>query len=326
MGLSKDTVTYYDRCMDQVFIDKICTDYPWLIDYVKSKAELDFQTGHDPRSGKSWFSIYRGTGRVLTFESNSRTIKAADAYRNLMPSSFITKPNAKDFDKYLKSISESTNLDQYYESSDSKKEGFYQNLIARRYTFLNNENDDFIIIDKEFVLGFYSEVVKNEWCSGIVDEQEQQISQLKKVLPTYPKDIKAQYGEFDFLALTWEGDIVIMELKQDDPQKTYLSPVQVGYYYKQFSKLIKEDDGTLYQNIIKMVNQKVQLGLIKIPNGLTLPLQLSKKIKTCVIVGEDNLSDEIRKRYKLTRDIFLPDMQAYTCNLDGTMIPSKLEL
>ena len=33
-----------------------------------------------------------------------------------------------------------------------------------------------------------------------------------------------------------------MELKQNDPAKTALSPIQTSYYYLQFQKLAKEDD------------------------------------------------------------------------------------
>ena len=76
-----DFTTYYDRTMDDSFISKVLSDYPWLIDFVKKIPELDFQTGHDPKQGRSWFYVYRGTSRVLAFASrrNGYKIDAADA-------------------------------------------------------------------------------------------------------------------------------------------------------------------------------------------------------------------------------------------------------
>ena len=65
-------------------------------------------------------------------------------------------------------------------------------------------------------------------------------------------------------------------------------------------------------------------GIINIPEGKSLPNILSKKIRTCVIVGEDKkLSQTVRDRFRSVRDIFLPDMEAYTCESDGTLIKSN---
>lgn len=82
---------------------------------------------------------------------------------------------------------------------------------------------------------------------------------IKQLRKTYngelPENIKPEYGEFDFLGLNTNGDILIMELKQNDPAKTALSPIQTSYYYLQFQKLAKEDD-KLYQRIKAMIEQK----------------------------------------------------------------------
>ena len=87
---------------------------------------------------------------------------------------------------------------------------------------------------------------------------------------------------------------------------------------------MKEDIEFLSANIMRMVQQKIDLGIINIPKGKSLPNKLSKKIRTCVIVGEDKkLSQTVRDRFKSVRDIFLPDMEAYTCESDGTLIKSN---
>ena len=321
-------ITYYDRTMDDSFISKVLSDYPWLIKFVKKTPELDFQTGHDPKQGRSWFSVYRGTGRVLTFVSrrNSYKMDAANAYKEIAPTDFFVHPTEDNFVKYLSNIREAPHLKRYYESDKGKKEGFYQNLIGRRYTFNTKTEDDFIIIDKEMVVGFKDEATKTAWNDDIISNIKDLILDLKKDYNgSLPQDIHSNYGEFDFLAITWDGDIIIMELKQDDPQKTYLSPIQVRFYYEQFKKLMKEDIDFLSANIMRMVQQKIDLGIINIPDGRSLPQKLSGKIETYVIVGKDTtgLSPIICDRFRLVRELFLPNIKAYTCESDGTLVKSN---
>lgn len=320
-------ITYYDRTMDDSFISKVLSDYPWLIKFVKKTPELDFQTGHDPKQGRSWFSVYRGTGRVLTFVSrrNSYKMDAANAYKEIAPTDFFVHPTEDNFVKYLSNIREAPNLKRYYESDKGKKEGFYQNLIGRRYTFNTKTEDDFIIIDKEMVVGFKDEATKTAWNDDIISNIKDLILDLKKDYNgSLPQDIHSNYGEFDFLAITWDGDIIIMELKQDDPQKTSLSPIQVRFYNDQFHKLLNENKD-ISVNIIKMVQQKVELGIINIPKGKSFPQKLSGKILTCVIVGEEKgLSPTICERFHFVRKRFLPNMEIYTCKDDGSLIKSNL--
>lgn len=321
-----DFTTYYNRKMDGSFISTVISDFPWLINFVKKTPELDFQTGHDPKQKRSWFSVYRGTGRVLTFKSrrNGYKLDAADAYKIIAPNGFFEHPTEDSFVEYLSRIRKAPNLKRYYESDKGKKEGFYQNLIGRRYTFNTKIEDGFIIIDKEMVVGFKDEDTKIAWNEDIKAHQEALISELRNNYNgTLPHDIPSMYGEFDFLAMTWDGDIIIMELKQNDPQKTSLSPIQVKFYNDQFCKLLKENID-ISANIIDMVNQKVNLGIIIKPEGRSLPQKLSGKIHTCVIVGEEeDLSPTMCNRFHFVREQFLPDMKAYTCESDGTLIESK---
>lgn len=321
-----DFTTYYDRTMDDSFISKVLNDYPWLINFVKNTPELDFQTGHDPKQGRSWFSVYRGTGRVLTFASrrNSYKIDAADAYKKIAPTVFFERPTENSFVEYLSNIKKAPDLKRYYESDQRKKEGFYQNLIGRRYTFNTKAEDEFIIIDKEMVVGFKDEVTKTVWNKDIISNIEALIRNLRRDYKgRLPKDISSKYGEFDFLAMTWDGDIIIMELKQEDPQKTSLSPIQVRFYDEQFHKLLKENKD-ISDNIMKMVQQKVDMGIINVPEGRSLPQKLSGKIETCVIVGEEkSLSPTICDRFRVVRKLFLPNMKAYTCESDGTLVKSN---
>lgn len=317
----EEEIVFYDRKMGDGLVKILSNDgyYKWLIPYVKNHPELDFQTGHDAKSGRSWFSIYKGTGRIFTISSSRggkiSSPKADKKYMSLSDAIFNRgKIDEFTFNEYLKRIEYEPKLDRYYISKFGEKEGYYQTLISRRYTINTQYDDDFIIADKEMVIGFKDEIEKKQWNDPIENDISNNIVELRKqYVKPLPKIIQSKYGEFDFLGVKWNGDLLIMELKQDDASKTALSPIQVGYYYKQLKKLI-EQDKKFFDKLIEMVKQKVDLGLIRIPNGKSLPKHFSGNIDTCVIIGnERGLSSMMCERYRIVRDLFMPNMVAYKC-------------
>lgn len=314
---------YYNRVLDAQFESEILAKYQWLIDFVKDNECLDFQTGSN--KGKSWFSIYRGTGRILTLSKSGKgklIISVANAYREIFPD--ITneeKLNKESFKKYVEDIEKKPELGRYYVNAKSeKKEGYYQNLIARRYTLNLKSEDDFVIIDKELVIGFESDTFKRNWNNQIIEEQKEKIKQTREALSgtRLPTNIKSEYGEFDFLAIDKQGNFIIMELKQDDAEKTYLSPVQVNYYVLQFKKLLKEKKKEICDAIREMFNQKVKMGLIN--SSWTLPEKFKCGVYSYLIVGTTKgLSKEICRRFRAFRRGVLPSITAFETNVDGTI-------
>ena len=315
---------YYNRVLSDKMVNTIKDPkYFWIIDYVKEHPELDFQTGSNAKG--TWFSVYRGTGRVLSISPNC-TVSAAKAYMDLCPE-FYSEPTPENFDKLLFEVSNNEVLGRYFINKKGvKKEGYYQGLIGRRYTIgnINKDNDEFIIIDKEFVIGFKDKPDKSNWNKPIENEILELINAVRAGCndETLPQNIACSYGEFDFLGLTWDGDIIIMELKQDDSVKTYLSPLQIAYYNKQLTKLQEELRENLYQNIKEMIEQKRDLGILNIPKAL--PEKFSGRILNYLIVGEeDRLSTTICNRFKKIRDIVGLKIEVFTCDQDGKLIPSK---
>lgn len=314
---------YYNRQLPEELIGLIQSQYPWLINYVIAHDELDFQTVSN--ASEAWFQVYRGTGRLFRINKTGK-ISADPAYVKRCPE-FYNNPTPEHLNILLNQINNDSKFDSYYSNKEHtvKKEGFYQNLISRRYTFFTKPEDDFIIIDKELVIGFIDKAAEEEWNRPIVNELEKCLNILrgKNANTRLPKSIKTKYGEFDFLGLTWDGDIIIMELKEDDSQKTYLSPVQIGYYNRQFKKLLSELPD-LYMGIKRMIQQKIDLKILNIPKGKVLPNSLSGKIENYLIVGNDStLSPEICRKFKLFKEYFLPELKAFTCLEDGTLILSK---
>lgn len=318
---------YYNRVMSEKFEKLILSEYKWLIEFVKKHKELDFQTGFDQKQNKSWFSIYRGTSRILQityFDKGERVkIDAAASYMKL--DSYPKKLDEKHLEAYLNEINENPKYGKYYiDSKGDCKEGYYQTLIARRYTFENKIDDDFVIFDKELVLGFINEEEKKSWNEIVVNIQNETIQKLRfKSKERLPKTIKAEYGEIDFMGLSWDGDLVIMELKKDAADG--LSPIQIGYYGLQFEKLKTEGmEDRLYKVIREMILQKKRMGLIKwTPKAKELPNGLSGGIRKYIIIGnEEKVAEKIKKRFALAKEVSLCKAEVYTCYTDGTLRPS----
>lgn len=306
---------YYDRAMSPNLEAIILKDFKWLIDEVIANPELDFQTGSNEND--SWFSVYRGTGRVLTIKETGK-IFAAPKYMALYPS-FYTKPDKRGVATLLRLIQKDGTLGRYYIGADGKKkEGYYQNLISRRYSLFCEPEDDFIIIDKEFVLGgYHDEKAKETISSPIIKKYDGIIRSLSETYE-YCKNIKQSGTECDFVGLTRQGDIMLLELKRhEDTTKIYLSPLQAGKYEdltKEYARRYSED---FNRNVINMVTQKINMGILK-PKW-PVPTVLSGKIFPAVVVG-GNASKEAKKRFNIVRDAVGKDIALYTCDEKGKLI------
>ena len=324
---------YYNRVMSEKFEKLIMEKYNWLIAFVKKHPELDFQTGFDQKQNKSWFSVYRGTSRILqiTYFDKSEKVKIDAAASYMKLDSYPKQLDEKHLEAYLKEINENPDYGKYYIDSEGDcKEGYYQTLIARRYTFENIIDDEFVIFDKEFVFGFLDKEVKKLWNEEIVEWQNESIKRLRSnSKERLPKDIRSQYGEIDFMGITWDGDLIIIELKKDI-EEALLSPIQCGYYSLQLKKFLLENpeerEEQLSEAIREMVYQKKRMGLIKkLPKAKELPKGLSGVIRNYIVIGNEEkvLKESKKERFKLAAKVsFCNSLKVFTCGLDGTLRPS----
>ena len=309
---------YYNRVMDSSLEEIIMENYNWLIEAVKNNPELDFQTGSN--KGNSWFSIYRGTGRLLTVKKTGK-ITADKEYIKRYPE-FYNNPTLENFASLLFEVQNDKKFDRYYISGDDKKEGFYQNLISRRYTLNCKDSDDFIIVDKEFVIGYEKEEFKNEILKPIKEKYDGFISTIKQAHPNWCKNIKQTGEECDFLALNRDGDIILLELKRyNDSTKTYLSPLQVGKYEDMTKVFMDKYPDELFNVMIEMLSQKKRMKIIG--PAWDLPVKSSGVVRTAVVVG-GNSSKEVLKRFKIVRDIVGKNTPYYTCDSEGSLIKVDL--
>lgn len=305
---------YYNRTIKPELESLIMGEYSWLIDEVYSHDELDFQIGSN--KSKTCFSIYRGTSRILSIYSNG-VVDAEKAYKKIYLD-FYENPSKKNFDILLDRINKDPYFGRYYvNASGEKKEGYYQNLISKRYSLKCESEDELLIIDKECVLGYANKIVKEKRLEPIRDKYDSLIRDIKSKYPTWSKNFEQTGEEFDFVALTKSGDILVLELKRcKDGTKTYLSPLQAGKYEDIIRMYMDEFYEDFNRAVHEMIEQKKRMNII-VP-AWNIPEKLSGKIKSAVIVG-GSASKEVKERYKIVRSIVGKDIPYYECEEDGTL-------
>ena len=317
MGKESSKEMYYNRSMSPNLVQRITEEYQWLIDAVKHNPELDFQTGSNDND--SWFSVYRGTGRIMTIKEKGKPY-AASKYMDLFPD-FYDNPNKTGLDVLMEKIKEESGLGRYYIGADGKrKEGYYQNLISRRYSLFCEPDDEFIIIDKEFVLGYSEDKVKERITQPIINKYDDVIRSLSDKYD-YCKNIKQPGTECDFVGLTRQGDILLLELKRyEDTTKIFLSPLQAGKYDDLTKEYVRRYYNDFNKDVLKMVIQKKDMEILN-PKW-DLPAKLTGNIIPAVVVG-GNPSKAAIERFDIVRKAVGKDIQLYTCDEKGTLIKLK---
>lgn len=270
----------------------------WLFDFVRQHTDLDFLIGKN--KSKEWISIYRGLSRILTItktqNSNIIKIDGAKAYKTILPELYGEKDISYNFkieiEDILNAVETDTKFDRYY---NNKKEGYYQNILSRKYGICGDENDEFVIIDKEAVVGFSNQKEKDIAFNKIQPkykqfQQDLSIKDSKKYGKNREK--KPVGDELDFLALDKEGNILLIEYKHGkNTSGIYLSPIQIGMYYDIFTSVPRKD---LENAVFEMLDQKQKIGLIN-PKWPT-PAHI-KDIIPVLIISEYNYKSSAKARF-----------------------------
>lgn len=259
---------YYNRIISDPFSKLLEPngDLRWLFSLVQQSTELDFLIGKN--NSKEWISIYRGLSRVLTITKTRKPdiikLDGANAYKRISNGLYGKKKVSDDFSKELlrvvRAVALDPKFDRYYKNM---KEGYFQSELSRKFGICGKANDDFVIIDKEAVIGYKDIAEKEKYCGKIREsykELQKGLSQENKKRFGKDLDKKAIGNELDFLALDKEGNLLLIEFKHGaNTSGIYLSPLQVGMYYELFSLLPRVD---LERSVYGMLEQKKKIGLI----------------------------------------------------------------
>jgi len=270
----------------------------WLYDFVKGNNELDFLIGKN--KSKEWISVYRGLSRVLTITKSKKPdivkLDGAKAYKNILPKLYGEKSTSiifkKDLEHLVNVVSKDEKFDRYYKN---KKEGYYQSILSRKYGICGNKNVDFVVVDKEAVVGYLNQKEKDTEFHKFQPKYKQLQKDISlKNSKRYGKnnDKKSVGNELDFLALDKNGNILLIEYKHGtNTSGIYLSPIQIGMYYDIFSNLPRKD---LEKAVFEMLIQKQKLGLI-CPNWV-IPEKI-KDIIPVLIISEYNYKSSAKIKF-----------------------------
>lgn len=292
---------YYDRTLSPSFAALLekGKELHWLVEYVRKNEDLDFLIGKNDK--KQWIFVYRGLTRPIQIVPKAKqyAIKADSKYMKMLPSLYGTRDSQNlnfesDFARLLGSIRNDKSLDRYY---NNKKEGYYQNAFSRRYGMNGTERDDFVIIDKEVVIGYKDEAEKAKNLVPLQDKYKELQALLEKNNPKLLGNNvskKSIGNELDFLALDKDGNLLLIEFKDgSNTSGIYMSGLQVGLYYEIFSSYPPTD---LQNSIFSMLDQKKKLGLIN-PNW-TAP-KFIKQIVPVLIIANYNYKSSAKQTFDI---------------------------
>jgi hypothetical protein len=308
----------------------------WLFEFVKNRSDLDFLVGRNRDS--EWISIYRGLSRMITINpSNDSHIKltTAQKYKPILHKEFwenkrsIDEPFENELELLISKIESNKEFDRYYKSQHliTGKEGYYQNELSRKFGICGDENTEFVIVDKEAVIGYDNQQIKDELFSKI--RQKYRALQAR-ISFTYAEvfgsnlEKKAMGSELDFLAVDRNGNILLIEYKHGtNTSGIYLSPLQIGLYQDIFTNYPWEK---LSDAVTKMLEQKKKMGLIN-PDWKTIGL--SGKIIPVLIISDYNYGSTAKKKFheilKISRqefgDYFLKDLQTFNYTTKSGLTP-----
>jgi len=290
---------YYNRTISKELASLLETggELRWLFDFVKNHKELDFLIGKN--SSKEWISVYRGLTRILTIlpiNNTSVLIDADDKYKDISPNLYGQKNLSENYQNEIEylitQIEQNSKFDRYYKN---KKEGFYQNELSKIFGICGKPDTDFVIIDKEAVIGYSDQAEKDNLFGNLQQKYKQLQREISDLNPErYGKDIgeKAIGNELDFLALDKDGNILLIEYKHGtNTSGIYLSPLQIGLYNDIFTSFPKKE---LEMAVFEMLEQKQKIGLInshwKKPNCI-------KDIIPVLIISEFNYKSSAKTKF-----------------------------
>lgn len=292
----------------------------WLFDFVQSRDDLDFLVGNN--NSKEWISIYRGLSRVLTILKTRTpdliTLDGAGAYKNILSALYGQKKCSVNFCTELidliAAVSSDSKFDRYYRN---EKEGYFQNKLSRSFGICGKADDDFVIIDKEVVIGYKDMQEKNKLYGKIRDGYkllQKDISDTNSKRYGQDLDKKAIGNELDFLALDKQGNLLLIEYKHgSNTSGIYLSPLQIGMYFDLFKDLPR---AALEKAVFEMLEQKKRIGLI---NPKWNCPSVIKEIVPVLIISEYKEKSSAKTKYqeildfvrRAKEDSFLQNIKTY---------------
>lgn len=317
----------YNRVLDDNFAELICKngELRWLYNHVKKEKDLDFLMGKS--DSNQWISIYRGLTRLVMIQPRKNgkiKIDGAKKYKSIKPElygtfsvdDFKSKKTQETWLKDLKGLKDDLNKDPKFDKNyNNKKEGYYQNELSRKFGVEGKKDDDFVILDKEAVVGYLNQKEKEKHYAQLQKRYNEILAYLSKTdSKRFGKKLeKKSFGnELDFIALDKKGNILLIEYKHGTNNSgIFLSPLQIGMYVDMFSDLPQKE---FFKVIEEMFEQKKMMGLI---NSDWEKPKFKKIIPVLIIsnykksTSKDKFKDVLAISREKLGNNFLKDLKCY---------------
>lgn len=267
----------YDRSLASALVDhlKIGGALEFLLHAAPAPADKPYALDIQLRE-KNKIMYYMGTTRLLVITLSPRkgtlptfTAQADKFYRDapacihaygqIAELGRTSPADAKAaFQKYLSSAMTIAPFSHYA----NQAEGYWQNRLCHRFGFACKAEDQWLVVDRECVIGFENGKDKEAFFVPILEQHRaicERISNAGKEQWRQTIIGKGLGDELDMLAIDPNGTLLAIELKyRTNANGIYWGPVQVGVYAKAFSLQL----AVLGPAVVSLVKQKVALGLL----------------------------------------------------------------
>lgn len=179
----------------------------------------------------------------------------------------------------------------------NQTEGYWQNRLCLAFGSQWCPGMDWLIIDREAVVGFANSSEKQELLSPIKRKYQSVRDQLQEQDPLkWGKPSSKGFGdECDFLALGPAGELLCIELKHgSDTSRIYWGCLQVAVYRELFERALDQ----ITEEIKSLVRQKIQLGLLPSQAAERLPEGRFRTVQPILAIVEPNYQPDCWERFQ----------------------------
>ncbi|MEO5350387.1 MAG: hypothetical protein H7836_12165 [Magnetococcus sp. YQC-3] len=203
--------------------------------------------------------------------------------------------------RYLNSVRGNPYFDRYYGNG---KEGYWQNRLCLRYGMDWTPDDEWLVVDRESVIGFDNEEAKQVFDRQVMQGKEAYSSSIQEDVMRANVWCRPQHmgDEADLLAIGPNRELVCIELKHGSSSEIYWAPIQAALYRDRFEKART----AIGKDIRRLVAQKIALGLLPEQARTRLPPEGEDftDVRAVLAVAEPNMESQCWQRIKVLNNRF----------------------
>ena len=182
----------------------------------------------------------------------------------------------------------------------NRKEGYWQNRLALYFGGNWTPKKEWIVFDREAVLGFSNEEEASKHFGPIRERYEKAARELQAADAVRFGTAEPKLGnEIDLLALGPANELLCIEVKHGaNAAGIYWSPLQAGVYRDALEAAAE----IVFEGVRRLVQQKVAVGLLPPAALLWLPEEKFSSIQAVVAVAEPNTRSDCWRSLEIVQE------------------------